>query len=252
MTDAAAEIRAIPPRSFEYKQEISYSDKWQSVMVDSGQALNDYIIYLDAPSSSFHKDRSYVMDLFRQKWDPLNTVPWTTCDSGLDDLIRSKERAKFVNIHTSSENQLEIEKLTGFSENLLADLSNVNLHRLNDWVKSNEIQDKDREQLTDAWKMLREAAQSIVKITTAVFHKENILQEWKTFETIRQEDYEKVYLFPDDQIESQSRQTVTKSESWIGEFQPMLVHPNADGTENVESIPYEPEPVSRKRTIRRD
>lgn len=252
MTNAAALIPTEPPRCFENKQEISYSDKWQSDLAILGEELNDCVIHLDIPSSSFHKDRSYVMYLLRQRWDPLNTVSWLTCDNRFDDLIRSKERAKLVNIDASSENQLEIEKLTGFSEDLLADLSNVDLHGLNNWVKSIEIKEKDREQLTDAWKMLREAAQSIVEINTEVLHKENILQGWKTFETIRQEDYEKVYLIRDDQLESQSRLTVTKSEPWIGEFQPMLVHTNADGTENVEAIPYEPEPASRKRTIRRD
>ena len=234
MTNAEALIPTEPPRCFENKQEIGYSDRWQSDMADLDEELNDYVIYVDTPSSSFHKDRTYVMHLLRQRWDPLNTVSWPTCDNRL------------------SENQLEIEKLTGFSEHLLADLSNVDLHRLNNWVKNIEIQDEDREQLTDAWRMLREAAQSIVEINTEVLHKENNLQGWKTFEVIQQEDYEKVYLFHDDQVESQSRQLVTKSESWIGEFQPMLVHPNADGTENVEAIPYEPEPVSRKRTIRRD
>ena len=38
----------------------------------------------------------------------------------------------------------------------------------------------------------------------------------------------------------------------IGEFQPIRMHPGADGTEIIEPLHYEPEPVSRKRRIRRD
>lgn len=39
--------------------------------------------------------------------------------------------------------------------------------------------------------------------------------------------------------------------SWSGEFQPMLMHADADGTEITEPLPDEPAPMSRKRQIRR-
>ena len=41
------------------------------------------------------------------------------------------------------------------------------------------------------------------------------------------------------------------SASWYGEFQPMLMHSDADGTELTEPLPDEPAPMSRKRKIRR-
>ena len=37
---------------------------------------------------------------------------------------------------------------------------------------------------------------------------------------------------------------------WFGEFQPMLMHAGADGTEVIEPLPDEPEPVSHERPIR--
>lgn len=45
-------------------------------------------------------------------------------------------------------------------------------------------------------------------------------------------------------------QAITKSASLFGDFQPIVMHTDADGTEMIESLPDEPEPVSRKRQIR--
>ena len=167
------------------------------------------------------------------------------------NLSRAEERAASVNISDASENLFEIRRLTGFSWGELASLLNVTSTTLSRWAKGAKINKKNREQIAGTLKVLRYSDQGSAE-SNAQKLKQQIESERSPLEMIRSKDYEAAkQLLSYGPSRPQIRRTSSDTSSWIGEFQPILMHPNADGTESFEPLPDEPEPVTRKRSIKR-
>ena len=167
------------------------------------------------------------------------------------NLSRAEERTTSVNIADASENLFEIRRLTGFSWPQLANLLDVTRYTLNKWVKGAEIKGKNRKHVAETLKVLRYADKGSAESNAEELNKQNESQK-SPIELIRLKDYEVAkQLLSYGPSRPQRRLTDTDTATWIGEFQPLLIHPNADGTEKVETLHHVPEPVSRKRTITR-
>ena len=167
------------------------------------------------------------------------------------NLSRAEERAESVNNADASENLFEIRRLTGYSWGQLASLLNVKQHTLSRWIKGAKIKNQNREHIAETLKVLRYADRGSAESNAGELSKQNELQK-SPMELIRSKDYDKAKLLLS-YGKSRPQRTLTDFDTtnWIGDFQPMLIHPYADGTEEVETLPYVPEPVSRKRTITR-
>ena len=89
-------------------------------------------------------------------------------------------------------------------------------------------------------------------LSAATPSEQRVPDELAPFSSIQFSDYEKLLKFALGGLsESDSWHDTTDTASWYGEFQPMLMHTDADGTEITEPLPDEPPPMSRKRQIRR-
>ncbi len=166
------------------------------------------------------------------------------------NLSRAEERAASVNIADASENLFEIRRLTGFSWDQLANLLNVSRDTINKWVKGAKIKGKSREHVAETLSVLRYADQGSAEINAQKFYKRGELERCPD-ELIKSKNYEAAkQLLSYGPSRPLIRRAASDSASWIGEFQQILMHPEADGTEKIEPIPEEPEAVSRKRPIK--
>lgn len=234
---------------FEDRREERYLDGWQQSTLISDADLHGYVIWVDASSSSYRWDFMKVMCQAQERWGPIPTEsrPTFICHSA--NWGHAEIRAASVNIEDATENLFEIRRLTSFSWDKLARLLNVDDQTLNNWVKGAKIQDRYREHIAKTLEVLRTGDRKYAEFDSAVLNEQH---ELGIFEAIRARDYEtaKQYLsFGVYQLHSQ--QAVTDTIYWIGEYQPMLMHPDADGTEKIEALPDEPAPKSTMRPIRR-
>ena len=188
----------------------------------------------------------------------------TTSRSGLTDSDteppraeeRAKERAEAraasVNIEDASENLFEIRRLTGFTWSLLAGLLNVNRRTLNNWAGGANIRGKNRAHLAKTLGVLRFADRGLAELNATALHEQGPRQRHSPFEAIQAEDYELAKQLLSHGPSRPDKRPAASSMLRIGEFRPILMHPDADGTEKIEELPNMPKPKSRRKPIRRD
>ena len=170
----------------------------------------------------------------------------------LIDQLQAETRANSVNAENATENLFEIRRLTGFTWNRLAQLLNVDRRTLNNWAKGTKIREKNRKHIAETLGVLRFIDRGSAEFNSSALNENNALHDPNSFEAIRTGNYEtaKLRLSPG-VSRPYGPQTGTHATPLYGEFQPMVMYPDADGTEMFEPLADEPEPTSRKRQIKR-
>ena len=253
MTNVPALIYPTKPLPyFEDKREERYIDGWQQPTLYPDSDLHGYVIWLDASSSSYRWDTMRVICQVQERWYPAPTKSRPTFISHSDNWIHAEIHTTSVSIEDASENLFEIRRLTGFSWDKLASLLNVDNHILNDWVMGAKIQDRYREHIAKTLEVLRFGNRKYTESNEAGLKEQGEQHDLGIFKAVRARDYEKAkqYLYFGF-YQPHSKEATTDTTSWIGEYQPMLMHPDADGTEKIEALPDEPTPEAIKRPIRR-
>lgn len=167
------------------------------------------------------------------------------------DRIHAEERAASVNVESASNNLFEIRRLTGFNWKNLAKLLNVDRRTLNNWVKGTNIRNKNRQHIAKTLGVLRFIDRGLAELNSEALNKQHVPNEVSPFEAIRTGNYEVAKQLLSHGVSRLERsQVVAGATPGYGDLQPILMHPDADGTELIEPLPYEPAPMSRKLSIR--
>ena len=187
----------------------------------------------------------------------LRLIP-TTTESQINlleycaDPLQAEERVSSVRVKNASENLFELRRLTGFTWIQLANLLNVTRRALYNWLKGAMIREKNREHIAETLKVLRFVDRGSAELNASALYEQILRYEFNSIEAIKTGNYElaKRHLAQGHSRPNKFSDSVDPVK-WIGEFQPMLMHADADGNELIEPLPNEPEPKSRKRSIRR-
>lgn len=250
MTEAAiADIPVAPPTRFKHAVEVRESDPWLTDFRIPPPALIGNSIWILISSSSCLGSLENLSLRWRES--PTHTTSWISVTELYIDRLHAEERAASVNVENAPENLFELRRLTGFTWAHLGNLLRVNRRTLNNWAKGAKIREQNRERIAKTLEVLRFADRGSAELNSAALNEQRVQDKLSPFEAIREGSYEiaKQWLSyglsrPD------TGQAVTDTAPQFGEFQPMVMHADADGTEMIESLPDEPAPVSRKRQIR--
>ncbi len=183
---------------------------------------------------------------------PDSTASWINLIEADTDLYRARVRADAVRASDAPENLFELRRLTGFTWIRLAVMLNVDRRTLNNWVRGARIRVKNREYIAKTLAVMRFADRGSAERNAAALDERHVSCPVSPFEAIRARNYEvaRQYL-SHGPSRPHGRHATTDVMHWAGEFRPIVMHEDADGTEIVEPLPDEPAPLSRKRPIRR-
>lgn len=246
---AVVEFPVEPPTSFEHKKIFWNTDLWQKDL----QVLDSVLIVSGLwNSSSSSSCRGYFENLISGFLvRPTSTASWINLPESVIDQLYARKRAASVNVEKASENLFELRRLTGFTWIHLANLLNVDRRTLNNWVKGRKIRGKNRGHIARTLEVMRFADRGSAEFNSAALNERHIQYGLSPFEAIRNGNYPIArQLLSHGPSRPDRWQAVTDAMSWVGEFQPMVMHAEADGAETIKPLPDEPEPVSRKRPIR--
>ena len=239
-----------PPTSFERKTHFRNSDPWQTDLQIPNSVWIGRGFWNSSSSSSCYGSLENLMSGLLVL--PTSTAPWiNSIESGMDRL-RAEKRAVFVRVESASENLFELRRLTGFSWIRLANLLNVDRRTLNNWVRGGRIRERNCRHIARTLEVMRFADRGSSERNSVALYERHTQYQISPFEAIRAGNYERArQLLSHGPSRSDGWQAGAGSMSWTGEFQPIVMHADADGTETIKPLPDEPEPVSRKRPIRR-
>lgn len=249
MTNVAiAGFPAKPPTSFERQTNFGNHGLWQTGLpIGDSRLIDSYLSNSSSSSSCRGSLENLISGLLSL---PTSTASWINLLKS--DLLYAEKRAASVNIETASENLFELRRLTGFTWIQLASLLNVDRRTLNNWVRGRKIREQNRGHIAKALEVIRFADRGSAELNSAVLNERDAQHGLNPFEAIRDGKYTIARQFLSHGPSRPGRwQAVTDAMSRIGEFQPIVMHAGADGTETIKPLPDEPEPVSRKRLIRR-
>ena len=249
MTEVAiSDFPVEPPTCFERKTEPRSPDPWLADLrnLDSGPIGAG----TGAPVSS--SSCLGTLKKISLLWQvPTHTASWISRIERCIDILHAQERTASVNIYDAPENLFELRRLTGFTWTHLASLLNVDRRTLNNWVKGAKIREQNRLHIAEALKVLRFADRGSAELNFAGLNKQDARHKLSPFEAIQAGYYELAKQWLSHGLSRPNRwQVTTDTTPQIGEFQPIVIHADADGTEIIEPLTDEPEPVSRKRQIR--
>ena len=238
-----------PPTRFERKTELRKSDPWLADLRDLNVGLTGTGTGAPISSSSCFGALKNISLLWQEP--PTHTASWINLIELYIDRLHAEERAASVNIDDAPENLFELRRLTGFTWTHLANLLNVDRRTLNNWVKGAKIREQNRLHIAKTLKVLRFADRGSAELNSTALNRQRVWSKLSPFEAIRTGDYEIAKQWLSHGLSRFNRwQATIDTTPQIGEFQPMAMHADADGTETIEPLPDEPEPVSRKRQIR--
>ena len=241
-----------PPTNYELEAVFNKLDAQLVDLQTSGYApIVNYTDLWAQVSSASRLSTTYTVLLTRQE-SHIDTTSWVNVFDLYIDLLQAETRANSVNVENATENLFEIRRLTGFTWNNLARLLNVDRRTLNNWAKGTKIREKNRNHIAETLGVLRFIDRGAAELNSSALNEHHVLHEPNPFEAIRTGNYEaaKQRLSPGVSRQYESR-SATHATPLYGEFQPMVMHADADGTEMIESLPDESAPVSRKRQIKR-
>ncbi len=165
----------------------------------------------------------------------------------LNDYLRATKRADDVQKARASQNVYEIRRLTGFTWERLADLLNVDRRTLTNWVNGSEIRETNREHIARVLSVIRFADRGNAKENASLL--EHCSLGVSPFEAIKAKEYSRAQEYLGVGV---SRSFASSGESdWIGEYAAYSIHPDADGSEQLEELPEESQKKYRKRSISR-
>ena len=166
--------------------------------------------------------------------------------------LNAEEQTKAVSVENASKSIYEIRRLTGFTWTSLANLLNVDERAFNSWINGSYIPNKNRKHIAKTLEVLRFIDQGLAELNSAALEERSGLTELSPFEAIRTGNYEAAKKQLSRGISRpESRQVNERKILDSGGLLPIFMHPDADGTEMIEPLPYEPAPASHKRPIRR-
>ena len=245
--DAVVEFPVEPPTCFERKADFRNPDPWQADSKIPGSVLIGNSLWNSISSSSCLGGlKNLPLSLLESRTSTASRINLIE-----NDRLHAEERAASVSVENASENLFELRRLTGFTWTHLANLLNVDRRTLNNWARGMKIRAQNRGHIAKTLEVLRFADRGSVELNSAALNEQHVQHELSPFEAIRAGNYE---IAKQRLSHGPSRpdrwQAVTDAKSWFSEFQPIVMHADADGTETIEPLPDEPEPVSRKRPIR--
>lgn len=246
---ASPETPSMPPMHFEHRVDFSEQSSWDDApRAPVASAVESVLLGWSKSSSHPIREISY----------PVESTPTARTASEIDfleilaKLLQAEQRASSVNFANASENLFEIRRLTGFTWARLSSLLNVDRRTLNNWAKGAKIRKKNREHIGRALEVLRFSDRGSSELNAAALDKYGTPYELSPFEAISQKNYEAAKQYLSYGLSRPHNQYVaTDTASWIGEFQQITMHSDADGTEKIEPLPDEPMPAYRKRKIKR-
>ncbi len=244
-----ANIPAKPLTHFEHQMESNKPDPWLTDPQIPNSASLTFCVW--APNSSSWGFGAVKALSLRQLGSPTCTASWIGVPEYFIDRLHAEERAISVNIDDVSENLFELRRLTGFTWTHLANLLNVDRRTLNNWAKGAKLREQNCLHIAKTLKVLRYADRGSAELNSSALNEPHAWNEPNPFEAIRTGDYETAKQWLSHGLSRpDSWQAATDSTPLLGEFQSMVMHAGADGTELIDPLPDEPEPVSRKRQIR--
>ena len=241
-----------PPTHFEHKAKIKKpnsrligSQTSDSAPIGICSNFGAHIIYFS------HVSTIYGAAPRRQE-SHKDTTSWVPLIELYIEQLQAEARSNSVNVENATENLFEIRRLSGFTWNNLAKLLNVDRRTLNNWAKGTKIRKKNRIHIAETLGVLRFIDRGSAELNSSALNEHHVLHESNSFEAIQTGDYEtaKQRLSPG-VSRPDGPQTGTHATHLYGEFQPIVMYPEADGTEMFEPLADEPEPKSRKRQIKR-
>ena len=166
--------------------------------------------------------------------------------------FHAEERVLSVNVETAIKNIYEIRRLTGFTWTRLANLLNVDRRTLNNWINGANIRDKNRQHVANTLGVLRYIDRGLAELNSTALHEQYSQYRLSPFEAIRTGKYEVAKQLLSHGVSRPNRRYIAEhNTARDGDLLPIFMHPDADGTEVIEPLPYEPPSPSRKRPIRR-
>ena len=235
-----------PPTRFELFSKPTIQDTWQG---------DEFGISSSATGRGFCEPRSSSSlegTLENQLPElPTPTASRTGIAELLTDLFRAEKRSASVKKVNATENVFELRRLTGFTWKQLADLLNVDRRTLHNWVKGGKIRNANQEHIAETLSRVRFADRgSAEENATAIVERLSI--DVTAFDAVKAGQYINVRHYLSHGLAGPlPPKSATDRKSWTGEFQPMAMHEDADGSETIEPLPDEPRPMSRTRRIKR-
>lgn len=240
-----------PPVEFNYAGKFGLTVSWinDSRLSKITLVKKEYVGEPNSSSSHFVTLQNLI-----QTWSELQmytTSSTSITDRIYNDILCAVSQAASVKVENASENLFEIRRKTGFTWSRLADLLNIDRRTLNNWASGATISKKNRWHLAKTLEVLRCADKGSAELNSAALNERRVQFEPSPFEAIRAGNYEyaKQRLF-NGLPQPNYWQTVPGSVSRIGEFQPIVFHADADGTERITPLPHEPEKAARKKQIK--
>lgn len=162
----------------------------------------------------------------------------------------AEKRANAVNREKATENVFEIRRLTGFTRQQLAEILNVDRRTIHNWMQRGTIKRTDREHIAETLAVLRFADRGLSEENAKAMTERSQEFGMTPLEAIKEHQYSvaRQCLSPGPGRPQLVRKASDPA-SWIGEFQPLLMHEGADGSESSEPLPEAPRPASRRRKI---
>ena len=167
---------------------------------------------------------------------------------------RAEKRAASVQETNAAENLFELRRLTGFTWQHLADLLKVDRRTLHNWVKGGRIRKANQQHIAETLSVLLYADRGSAEENAAAINEPFLMGE-TPFQAIQAGQYLVARRFlshgQSRSWPARSARSASGRASWMGEFQPLLMHEDADGSETIGALPDEPRPAPRKRRIKR-
>lgn len=207
---------------------------------------------IDEPwSSSLREDAlEYMMRVARVA--PTRSTSHASLLDGLSNSEYAEILATPVSVARTHGNLYEIRRLTGLNWSRLAELLNVDRRTVHNWVKGGEVREANRHHVAETLMVLRFANRGSAELNAAALE-EPSSSGITAFALIRAAQYDIARsILGHGATKSSAAKPKRGLASQTGEFQSMVMHEGADGTEANDPLPFEPMPKSRKRRLDRE
>ena len=240
-----------PPTEFELASHTTRHDTWNGDEFNILSNLLGFVFSETRPSSS----RQGIFENYPHNWLPFypTTASRTVNSYLLVETLQAINRFTSVIAENATENMFEVRRLTGFTWEGLADLMEVDQQTVHSWAQGGAINKVHRKQIAKTLSWLRLINRGSAEENAAMISQYS-KKELTDVEAIAASLCAAVHqrLSRGDGASSSSMEKSGLSPAtWKGEFQPLLMHECSSGFEKIAPLPDEPEPLSRKRRIKR-
>lgn len=251
MIDASVSrtIPLTPPSHFERRIGTTTYDTWIAPMGEANCIITHG--FSDMFSSS---SRQGSIENLSRIWleSPSSTASDRSLSDPLVDLLRATKREASVIEKDATKNLFEIRRLTGFTWEKLANLLNVDRRTLCNWVKGSEIRDSNRSRIAKTLRILRYSDRGSSDDNAKALNF-TLTNGATAFEMIKAGRFPEARYAMGHGISRAGSFPQTNQMVSIGgwDLQPLTMHEDASGDDDLKQLPHEPKPASRKRRINR-